>query len=95
MQWVNLEDYLEKNPPTSQYDYVATWVLILKTGSLASPDYFIDKTHLLLIYVGDKPYGSIKQLIINLTALKPFQPESKVLFILIKKYVPMVYAIFF
>jgi hypothetical protein len=49
------EDYLEKNPPTAQYDYLATWTNNPENWKAASPIYFIDKTRLLLIYVGNKP----------------------------------------
>jgi hypothetical protein len=54
-----------KNPPTAQYDYLATWTNNPENWKAASPIYFIDKIRLLLIYVGEQTYGSIKLQTIN------------------------------
>ena len=88
---LNMKDYLEKNPPTSKYDYVATWSTNPENWKAASPIYFIDKnTPPFLIYVGKQTYGSIKTANNQfLAALKPFQPNVSPIYI-DKKHVPMV-----
>jgi hypothetical protein len=59
------ERLLGKNPPTAQYDYLATWTNNPENWKAASPIYFIDKIRLFLIYVGEQTYGSIKLQTIN------------------------------
>lgn len=88
---LNMKDYLEKNPPTAQYDYLATWTNNPENWKVASPIYFIDKdTPPFLIYVGDQTYGSIKTANDQfLKALQPFQPDVSPIYI-DKKHVPMV-----
>jgi arylformamidase len=88
---LNMKDYLEKNPPTAQYDYLATWTNNPANWQAASPIYFIDKdTPPFLIYVGDQTYDSIKTANNQfLKALQPFQPDVSPIFI-DKKHVPMV-----
>jgi hypothetical protein len=54
-----------EKPPTAQYDYLATWTNNPENWKAASPIYFIDKIRLLLIYVGEQTYGSIKLQTIN------------------------------
>jgi acetyl esterase/lipase len=74
---LDMKNYLEENPPTTQDDYLTTWTSNPEKWRDASPIYFLDKnTPPFLIYVGDKTYNSIK--IANsrfVSALKPFQPE--------------------
>lgn len=88
---LNMKDYLEKNPPTADHDYLATWTNDPEKWKAASPIYFIDKdTPPFLVYVGDKTYGSIKTANSQfLEALHPFQPEVSPIY-LNKKHVPMV-----
>jgi arylformamidase len=82
---------LEKNPPTAQYDYLATWTNNPENWKAASPIYFIDKdTPPFLIYIGDQTYDSIKTANNQfLKALQPFQPDVSPIYI-DKKHVPMV-----
>ena len=88
---LDMKNYLEENPPGSDNDYIATWTTSPEKWHDASPIYFLDKnTPPLLIYVGDKTYGSIK--VANqrfLEALKPYQPKVVPIH-LNKKHVPMV-----
>jgi len=93
---LNMKDYLEKNPPTAAYDYLATWTNNPENWKAASPIYFIDKTTPpFLIYVGEQTYGSIKTANNQfLKALKPFQPDVTPIYIN-KKHVPMVTQYFF
>ena len=93
---LDMKNYLEKNPPTAEDDYLATWTPNPEQWKEASPIYFIDKnTPPFLIYVGDKTYNSIK--IANsrfVSALKPFQPDITPIR-LNKKHVPMVLQYFY
>ena len=93
---LDMKNYLERNPPTAEDDYLATWTTNPEQWKAASPIYFIDKnTPSFLIYVGDKTYNSIK--IANsrfLSALKPFQPDVTPIR-LNKKHVPMVLQYFY
>jgi hypothetical protein len=73
---------------TAQYDYLATWTNNPENWKAASPIYFIDKIRLLLIYVGEQTYGSIKLQTIN---FKKHCLSADVSPIYIdKKHVPMV-----
>lgn len=93
---LDMKNYLEVNPPTTQDDYLATWTANPARWRDASPIYFLDKdTPPFLIYVGNKTYNSIK--IANgrfIDALKPFQPELTPIR-LNKKHVPMVVQYFY
>jgi acetyl esterase/lipase len=93
---LNMKDYLEKNPPTDEYNYIRTWTTNPENWKAASPIYFIDKsTPPFLIYVGEQTYGSIKTANNQfLAALKPFQPNVSPIYI-DKKHVPMVTQYFF
>lgn len=88
---LDMKHYLEKNPPTTEHDYLTTWGSSPAKWQDASPIYFLDKnTPPFLIYVGDKTYTSIK--VTNkrfIDALHPFQPEVTAVR-LNKKHVPMV-----
>ena len=93
---LDMKNYLEENPPTSEDDYITTWSDDPKKWQDASPIYFLDKkTPPFLIYIGDKTYQSIK--VANarfLNALNPLQPSVKPIYIN-KKHVPMVLQYFF
>ncbi|TRW25242.1 alpha/beta hydrolase [Flavobacterium zepuense] len=88
---LDMKHYLEENPPQQSNNYTTTWTTDPDNWHDASPIYFLDKdTPPLLIYVGDKTYGSIK--VANqrfLEALKPYQPKVVPIH-LNKKHVPMV-----
>jgi arylformamidase len=93
---LDMKNYLENNPPTSENDYLATWSDNPENWRDASPIYYLNsKTPPLLIYVGNKTYSSIK--IANdrfLAALTPLQPDAKSIFVN-KKHVPMILQYFF
>ncbi len=93
---IDMKNYLEKNPPTSQNNYNVTWSKDPQKWKEASPIYFInEKTPPFLIYVGKKTYQSIKVANENfLESLLPFQPEVKPVFIN-KKHIPMIIQYFF
>ncbi|MFU8973069.1 alpha/beta hydrolase [Chryseobacterium sp. CY353] len=93
---IDMRNYLEQNPPTSENNYDVTWSQDPQKWKEASPIYFINKkTPPFLIYVGEKTYPSIKVANENfLEALYPFQPKVKPIF-LNKKHVPMVVQYFF
>ena len=92
---LDMKNYLEGNPPTTQDDYLATWTASPEQWKAASPIHFIDKnTPPFLIYVGDKTYNSIK--VANsrfIKALQSFQPNVTPVR-LNKKHVPMVLQYF-
>ena len=92
---LDMQNYLEGNPPTSKDNYLATWTSDPEIWKAASPIYFLDKnTPPFLIYVGDKTYNSIK--VANsrfVNALKPFQPNVTPIR-LNKKHVSMVLQYF-
>ena len=92
---LDMNNYLEGNPPTEKDNYLATWTSNPEKWKEASPIYFLNKnTPPFLIYVGDKTYNSIK--VANsrfVSALKPFQPNITPIR-LNKKHVPMVLQYF-
>ncbi len=92
---IDMKNYLEKYPPTSEDNYDITWTKNPENWKQASSIYFIDeRTPPVLIYVGEKTYPSIKTANENfIKALKPFQPSVKPRF-LNKKHVPMVLQYF-
>ncbi|SFC17847.1 Carboxylesterase family protein [Kaistella jeonii] len=88
---IDMKDYLERNSPTSQDDYLATWSNDPKNWYQASPINFLDKNSPpFLIYVGTKTYQSIKTANEHfLKKLNEFQPDVKPI-ILNKGHIPMV-----
>lgn len=74
---IDMKDYLEKNPPTTADDYLATWSNDPEKWREASPIYFLDRSSPpFLIYVGTKTYSSIKTANEHfLTKLHEFQPD--------------------
>ncbi|QDP84310.1 alpha/beta hydrolase [Chryseobacterium sp. SNU WT5] len=93
---IDMKDYLEKYPPTTEDDYLATWSNDPKNWYQASPIYFLnEKSPPFLIYVGSKTYPSITTANEHfLTELNKFQPEVKPI-ILNKKHIPMILQYFF
>ncbi len=93
---IDMKDYLEKNPPTSEDDYLATWSNDPKNWYQASPIYFLNQNSPpFLIYVGTKTYQSIKTANEHfVTKLNEFQPEVKPV-IINKSHIPMVLQYFF
>lgn len=93
---LDMNHYLEQNPPTDTNDYLTTWTPDPKNWKAASPIYFLNKeTPPFLVYIGDKTYESIK--VANdrfLKALHPFQPQV-VPIRLPKSHIPMVLQYFF
>lgn len=92
---LDIKQYLEKNPPTIEKDYLTTWSADPEKWRDASPIYFINrKTPPFLIYIGGKTYTSIKKGNSNfISALHPFQPNVSPIY-LNKKHVPMVVQYF-
>lgn len=92
---IDMKDYLERNPPTSQDDYLATWSNDPKNWYQASPINFLDKNSPpFLIYVGTKTYQSIKTANEHfLKKLHEFQPDVKPI-MLNKGHIPMVLQYF-
>ena len=93
---IDMQDYLEKNPPTAEDDYLATWSNDPKNWYQASPINFLDENSPpFLIYVGMKTYQSIKTANEHfLTKVNQFQPEVKPM-IINKSHIPMVLQYFF
>ena len=93
---IDMKDYLEKNPPTAEDDYLATWSNDPKNWYQASPINFLDeKSPPFLIYVGTKTYQSIKTANEHfLKKLHEFQPDVKPM-IIDKSHIPMVLQYFF
>lgn len=92
---IDMKNYLEKNPPTTEDDYLKTWSNNPENWYQASPIYFIDENSPpFLIYVGTKTYASIKAANKNfLTKLNEFQPKVKPIF-LPKNHVSMILQYF-
>jgi arylformamidase len=90
-----MKNYLEKYPPTSKDNYLATWSNNPENWFEASPIYFLDENSPpFLIYVGAKTYPSITNANKNfLIKLHEFQPEIKPI-ILDKGHIPMVLQYF-
>lgn len=92
---LDMNNYLEGNPPTEKDNYLATWTSNPEKWKEASPIYFLNKnTPPFLIYVGDKTYNSIK--VANsrfVSALNPFQPNVTPIR-LNKRHAPMVLQYF-
>lgn len=93
---IDMKDYLEKNPPTSEDNYLATWSNDPKNWYQASPINFLDeKSPPFVMYVGSKTYQSIKTANEHfLTKLHQFQPDVKPV-IINKSHIPMILQYFF
>ena len=92
---LDMQHYLDENPPTKEDDYLTTWSNDPAKWHDASPINFLNKnTPPFMIYVGDKTYGSIKTANARfLEALHPLQ--SNVVPIRINKsHIPMVLQYF-
>lgn len=88
---IDMKDYLEKNPPTNEDDYLATWSKDPENWYQASSIYFLDENSPpFMMYVGEKTYSSIK--IANehfVEKLNEFQPDVKPIFIN-RKHISMI-----
>ncbi len=93
---LDMYNYLQENPPTSNSNYDTTWTKDAKTWKNASPIYYIDKqTPPIMLYLGKKTYKSI--IVSNehfLDSLEQFQPNVEAI-LLNKKHVPMMVQYFF
>lgn len=94
---LDMKNYLEEYPPTTQDDYLKTWSNNPATWKDASPIYFLDKTSPpFMIYTGGtKTYESIQ--VSNerfIKELHKFQPEVQPI-VLNKKHVAMMTQYFF
>ena len=94
---LDMKNYLEENPPTTQDDYIKTWSNNPETWKDASPIYFLNKTSPpFMIYTGGtKTYESIQ--VSNerfIKELHKFQPEVQPI-VLNKKHVAMMTQYFF
>lgn len=92
---LDMYNYLQKDPPTTDNDYLTTWTDNPETWKDASPIYFIDEnTPPIMIYLGSKTYASIKEGNQRfLEKLKTFQPEVEPI-VLPKKHIPMILQYF-
>ena len=93
---IDMKDYLEKIPPTSEDDYLATWSNKPENWYQASPINFLDeKSPPFLIYVGSKTYESITTANKHfVTKLNKFQPDVKPIMVN-KSHIPMILQYFF
>lgn len=93
---IDMKDYLEKYPPTTEDDYLATWSSNPENWRQASPIYFLNENSPpFLIYVGTKTYPSITTANEHfLKELNKYQPAVKPIMIE-KSHIPMVLQYFF
>lgn len=93
---IDMKDYLEKIPPTSEDDYLATWSNKPENWYQASPINFLDeKSPPFLIYVGSKTHESITTANKHfVTKLNKFQPDVKPIMVN-KSHIPMILQYFF
>lgn len=92
---LDMYNYLQKDPPTTENNYLTTWTNDPEIWKAASPIYFINKnTPPIMIYLGSKTYASIKESNRRfLNALHPFQPKVEPI-VLPKKHIPMILQYF-
>lgn len=92
---IDMKDYLEKYPPTSEDNYIATWSKNPDNWYQASPINFLDKNSPpFLIYVGSKTYPSITTANDHfIKKLHEFQPDVAPI-VLNKKHIPMILQYF-
>jgi hypothetical protein len=92
---LDMKNYLEKNEPTDENNYITTWSESSINWQDASPIFFLNKsTPPFLIYVGDKTYPSIKTANKRfIEALQSFKPDVQLVRIN-KKHIPMVIQYF-
>ena len=93
---IDMKDYLEKYPPTSEDNYIATWSTNPENWYQPSPINFLNKNSPpFLIYVGSKTYPSITTANDHfIKKLNEFQPNVKPV-VLNKKHIPMILQYFF
>lgn len=88
---LDMFSYLQKNPPTSENNYLTTWSNDPNTWEKASPiNYISENTPSILQYWGSKSYLSIIEANQDFyNKLEEFQPNLEKI-VLKKKHVPMV-----
>ncbi len=88
---LDMHNYLTKNLPTEEDNYITTWTKDPEVWKEASPIYFISEaTPPMMIYVGTKTYPSIKEANTRfLGKLHKVQPAVAPIY-LDKKHVPMI-----
>ncbi|MCF4101110.1 alpha/beta hydrolase [Gillisia sp. M10.2A] len=88
---LDMYKYLQKNPPTSNENYLDTWSADPKNWKQASPIYFLNEdTPPIMMYVGKKTYPAIKQGNMDfLWELQKYQPEASIQRVN-KKHIPMI-----
>ena len=93
---LDMNSYLEKNPPTEQYNYDVTWTKKPENWIDASPIYFLsEKTPPIFMITGSKTYPSIvSQNKDFVNKLNKFQPSVKINY-QDKKHIPMMSQFFF
>ncbi|WP_375559762.1 alpha/beta hydrolase [Bernardetia sp. OM2101] len=93
---LDMYNYLQKDPPTSNSNYDTTWTKDPETWKKASPIYYIDEqTSPIMLYLGKKTYESIK--VSNrdfVDSLHQFQPNVEPI-LLNKSHIPMMVQYFF
>ena len=92
---LDMYDYLTRNPPTNEDNYLATWSNNPEIWKKASPIFYVNEnTPPILLYLGSKTYPSITRSNNRfLKAIKPHQPELTTI-VLDKKHIPMVLQYF-
>jgi acetyl esterase/lipase len=92
---LDMYNYLQKDPPTTEDNYLTTWTNNPETWKDASPIYFINEnTPPIMLYLGSKTYPSIKEGSRRfLDSLKPYQPNVEPI-VLPKKHIPMILQYF-
>ena len=92
---IDMKDYLERYPPTTKDDYLATWSADPENWYQASPINFLDqKSPPFLIYVGSRTYESITTANDHfLKKLNQFQPDVQPI-IVNKSHIPMILQYF-
>ncbi|OAB81861.1 alpha/beta hydrolase [Cochleicola gelatinilyticus] len=87
---LDMYGYLQKNPPTTEHNYISTWTKDPAVWKEASPIYFLSEaTPPFKIYVGSKSYTSIIESNARfLKTIENFQPNISFT-TLTKKHVPM------
>jgi arylformamidase len=92
---LDMKNYLEHYPPTSEHDYMSTWSTDPSLWRDASPIYFLNaESPRFMVYVGKKTYASIKEGNDRfLNELHRFQPNVTPIYVN-KSHIPMVLQYF-
>lgn len=92
---LDIHNYLLKNPPKEDNNYISTWTKNPENWKDASPIYFLtDKSPKFKVYLGTKTYQSIDVSVRKFVKeLNEFQPNVK-LDMINKRHIPMVLQYF-